>query len=106
MRIRFALLSIALLLVMAGCAGSKGGDQQPTAAVPPLPQTFHFPPNRAIPASTGFAEPGIEVAPDGTNYVTAPGARGGPPVVGQLSDTVWRSDDGGASFKVLPAPDT
>jgi hypothetical protein len=47
------------------------------------------------------SEPGVDVAPDGTVYVNAPD--------GLLSNLpgspslVWRSDDGGATFRLLPA---
>lgn len=47
-----------------------------------------FSPPRSLPNSSGFGEPSIASAPDGTLYVTAPGS----------ASALWRSVDGGANW--------
>jgi hypothetical protein len=49
-------------------------------------QSFSAP--RLLPSASGYGEPSIAVAPDGTLYVAAPGS----------STATWRSDNGGFSW--------
>lgn len=96
--------SVLLIAALAGCIqdGPAPGPTLPTDGV--LEDAFT--PELYLPESERFAEPGIKVAPDGTVYVTAPGSRSAAPVAAPVrGDTVWRSDDGGATFKRLPIPD-
>lgn len=55
-------------------------------AVDPAEPIFGAP--RTLPSSSGFGEPSIATAPDGTLYVTAPGS----------ASALWRSRDGGDTW--------
>lgn len=94
--------SLSLLVVAALFAGCLGGnsnsskvDDAPDVALGParipLPDVISFAAPVVLGTMTGGAEPSIAVAPDGTVYVTTP-----------LS--MWRSDDGGKTYKALGRP--
>jgi hypothetical protein len=103
----YRVLLVLLAAALAGCLG--GGRGPPVAATPTdAAGLLSFSPELYLPGGERFAEPGIQVAPDGTIYVTAPGARepGPVPGVATFGDTIWRSDDGGQSFRRLPLPDS
>jgi len=72
----FGLVLLAPVLAPPLAAALAAAASAPTFAAP-----------IALPDSTGFGEPGIAVAPDGTLYVVAPGT------------AVWRSSDAGASWE-------
>lgn len=102
------LRSLGLFLVPVALVGCLAAPDEGTPPIDPgLPPVISHSPEFYLPESEEFAEPGIKVAPDGTVYVTAPGARSSTPVgpAPVRGDTVWRSDDGGSTFTVLPIPD-
>lgn len=87
------VLVLGICLALAGCLGSTKApgpatDELPIVDVRPDVQVPTFiPPIHLGTVLTG-AEPSVAVAPDGTIYVTTPIA-------------LWRSDDGGASYKPI-----
>lgn len=103
------LLGLLVAAALAGCTSNttRPGATDGTEPGATTPQLLPFSPEAYLPESDRFAEPGIKIAPDGTIYVTAPGARNVTPVPGApvRGDTVWRSDDKGKTFVKLPIPD-
>jgi len=104
--------AFAVLLMLAGCAGPALPTTSSTSApatVPPVPEKLAPPLFGAnvllgAPNIAGIAgEPSVTSAPDGTLYVSAPvipaDAIAGTQAAGQ--GRVWRSTDGGATFKLL-----
>lgn len=110
MHSRSLVVLVPLLVAwLSGCASNQGRPVEPPIggeSEAPFLTLPTFTPEIYVPESGGFAEPSIEVAPDGTIYVSAPGDRtvtgADTPVRG---DRVWRSDDGGKTFARLPSPD-
>lgn len=102
--------SILLVLAtgLAGCLDSTGSGLEGPLDNVLEPLGIQYSNETYLPQSARCSEPGIDVAPDGTLYVNAPcgpSAASTPYFdVGQ-GDTIWRSDDGGASFQKLPSPD-
>lgn len=72
----------SLLITFIAIAGLVATNA--ALAVGPAAPTFGT--TKTLPLSSGFGEPSLATAPDGTLYVTAPGS----------ASALWRSDDGGA----------
>ncbi|HEX2022607.1 MAG TPA: sialidase family protein, partial [Candidatus Thermoplasmatota archaeon] len=99
---RAPLLALAALLV-AGCAAPLDGiDPGSTPrAVGDLLVSEAV--TLTTPEGPGF-EPGIAVAPDGALYAAAAKTQR-PHSGGRLADWLWHSQDGGATWNDVPAPD-
>lgn len=89
--------TLLLVALLAGCSGGTGGQKdagdgpvQPRERLDP-PTDLAFAAPQDLGTVTLGAEPSIAAAPDGTLYVTTPLA-------------LWRSDDGGASWRSIGVP--
>ncbi|MGB0651773.1 MAG: sialidase family protein [Thermoplasmatota archaeon] len=105
MRITSLLATSALLLVgLAGCL--DGGDTDDEPAAPPRPTITvpRFLEPTAMAMQAGGAEPNLDVAPDGTIWVTAPTGLQFKPNVAQGAAYLWRSADDGATWETLRSP--
>lgn len=119
-------LFLVVAVLAAGCAGPAPGapardlGEPPAAQAPPsgalvasagVPprhlgeaMTLRFGPSVALTPEGHSFEPSLEVAPDGTVYVTAPPPQARPHERGRPSSFIWHSKDGGATWLPMPSP--
>lgn len=97
-----AVAALVVLALLAGCtdAGPEAGGDGATPSVPDMPWNFTV---TVVDEAFKVTEPSIEVAPDGTIWITGPtgftrGATNQDPTVYSRDHGLFESTDGGATW--------